>query len=180
MTAAEVLKRVDELAGNKPLLVTLSGGNPALQPLGPLIASGRQKGYTFALETQGSIAQPWFRDLTWLILSPKPPSSGFLTQWSAVDACLGAAKKGPHCALKIVVFDDEDYHYAREAVARFPTLPTYFQVGNSNTGENDDVPMHDLMERFRWLAGKVIEDGLLDVRVLPQLHVLAWGNKRGV
>jgi hypothetical protein len=34
------------------------------------------------------------------------------------------------------------------------------------------------MQRFRWLAGKVIAD--LAATVLPQLNVLAWGNKRGV
>ena len=41
---------------------------------------------------------------------------------------------------------------------------------------------HDVSEweRFRWLAGKIVEDGLFNVNVLPQLHVLAWGNKRGV
>jgi hypothetical protein len=30
------------------------------------------------------------------------------------------------------------------------------------------------------LAGKVIADGWFAATVLPQLHVLAWGNKRGV
>jgi 7-carboxy-7-deazaguanine synthase len=180
MTADEVMARVDELAGRKPILVSLSGGNPALQPLAPLIALGRQKGHTFALETQGSISQHWFNDLSWLILSPKPPSSKFVTDWAAVEACLAAAKEGPSSALKIVVFDDEDYAYALEAAARFPMLPTYFQVGNSHVAENDDISVQALMERFRWLAGKVVEDGLFNVNVLPQLHVLAWGNKRGV
>ena len=61
------LVRVIELAGGKPLLVSLSGGNPALQPLAPLIALGRESGHSFALETQGSISQAWFAELDWLI-----------------------------------------------------------------------------------------------------------------
>ena len=40
MTPAAIMARVNELAGGKPVLVSLSGGNPALQPLSPLIALG--------------------------------------------------------------------------------------------------------------------------------------------
>jgi 7-carboxy-7-deazaguanine synthase len=180
MIPKQVLTRVDELSGSRPLLVSLSGGNPALQPLELLIEMGRCKGYTFALETQGSIPQHWFKHLDWLILSPKPPSSRFATDWRSVEASLAAAKDGPRCALKIVVFDDADYAYAQEAMARFPAVETYLQVGNPQTGESEQLSVQDLMARFRWLAGKVIEDRLFNVKVLPQLHVLAWGNKRGV
>ena len=59
MSTAEIAERVDALTGSQPILVTLSGGNPAMQPLGPLIALGRSKGYSFALETQGSLAPDW-------------------------------------------------------------------------------------------------------------------------
>jgi 7-carboxy-7-deazaguanine synthase len=38
----------------------------------------------------------------------------------------------------------------------------------------------DLMERLRWLAARTIADRWFDATVLPQLHVLAWGSKRGV
>src|SRR5215475_9347205 len=109
MTAAEILSRVDELASGHPVLVTLSGGNPALRPLKPLIALGQSHGHSFALETQGSVAAPWFASLDWLILSPKPPSSGMAMNWEALEACLGAAGHRPRAVLKIVVFDDADY-----------------------------------------------------------------------
>src|SRR5215813_7827311 len=113
MTPPDIMAHVNELAGGKPVLVSLSGGNPALQPLAPLIALGRGRGLSFALETQGSISQPWFAELDWLILSPKPPSACVATDWNAFDACLAAAGGRPRCALKIVVFDDPDYSYAR-------------------------------------------------------------------
>src|SRR5581483_7873939 len=54
-TADEIIARVDALAGGHPVLVSLSGGNPALQPLAGLIARGRARGHRFALETQGSV-----------------------------------------------------------------------------------------------------------------------------
>lgn len=182
MTPAEIVSRVNELAGGQPVLVSLSGGNPALQPLDGVIALGRSDGHRFALETQGSVAQAWFAQLDWLILSPKPPSSQTMTDASSVEACLAAARGHPRCALKIVVFDDADYAYARATAALYPALPVYLQVGNpaplSNAGERADID--DLMRRLRWLAGKVIADRWFAAHVLPQLHVLAWGNKRGV
>src|SRR6516165_1155777 len=131
MTPADIMARVNELAGGKRVLITLSGGNPALHPLSPLIALGRRNGgHDLALETQGSMAQPWFADLDWLILSPKPPSSGMVTDWDALDACLDAAKGRPRVVLKIVVFDEADYRYAQAATGRYPGLPVYLQVGN--------------------------------------------------
>ena len=55
MSAEEVFAEVQRLAEYRPILVTLSGGNPAMQPLEGLIELGREHGYTFALETQGFV-----------------------------------------------------------------------------------------------------------------------------
>jgi 7-carboxy-7-deazaguanine synthase len=178
MTASEILSRVDELTNGHPVLVTLSGGNPALWPLEPLITRGRSQGHSFALETQGSLAAPWFASLDWLILSPKPPSSGMPMNWDALDTCIGAAGHRPRSALKIVIFDDADYEYAQLVSTRYSGLPIYLQVGNGQTSEPADIDR--LLERLRWLIGRVSEDCWFDVTVLPQLHVLAWGNRRGV
>src|SRR5215831_676545 len=97
MSPPEIMARVDTLAGGNPVLITLSGGNPALQPLAPLIALGRRKGHTFAMETQGSIPQAWFAELDWLILSPKPPSAGTVDDGDALATSLKAAAGGPRC-----------------------------------------------------------------------------------
>jgi 7-carboxy-7-deazaguanine synthase len=186
MTPDDIMARVNELSGGKPVLVSLSGGNPALQPLAPLIARGRELGLSFALETQGSISQPWFAELDWLILSPKPPSAGVATDWDALEACVTASRGQPRCVLKIVVFDDADYDYAQAVAARYPALPVYLQVGNpaplASTGDALPAPadIDDLLGRFRWLVRKVTADRWFAATVLPQLHVLAWGNKRGV
>jgi 7-carboxy-7-deazaguanine synthase len=186
MTPDDIMARVNELADGNPVLVSLSGGNPALQPLAPLIALGRERGLSFALETQGSISQPWFAELDWLILSPKPPSAGVASDWDAFEACLTAARGRPRCVLKIVVFDDPDYAYAQAVAARYPALPVYLQVGNPapSAGADGVLPaaadVDDLLRRFRWLVRKVTADRWFAATVLPQLHVLAWGNKRGV
>lgn len=184
MSAAEVLDRVRALSGGLPLMVSLSGGNPAIQPLGPLIRQGRTEGYRFALETQGSVARDWFADLDLLVLSPKPPSSAMRTDWEALAACVEAAGAGPRVVLKFVVFDEVDYAYARAAAARFPSLPVYLQPGNHTPpGPQDDDAIIDtagIMQRMRWLVDRVSADRWFAAHVLPQLHVLLWGNKRGV
>ena len=185
-TPAEILARGEKLAGAVPLLVSLSRGNPALQPLASLIELGHQKGYTFALETQGSVPQPWFASLDWLMLSPKPPSSGMPMDWHGLGHCVAAAAGGPQCVLKVAVFDEEDYAYARDVASRYSGLPIYLQVGNSAplvTREGIGAERADterLMHRFRWLVDKVAADRWFNATVLPQLHVLTWGNKRGV
>ena len=185
MTPAAIMARVNELAGGKPVLVSLSGGNPALQPLAPLIALGRESAHSFALETQGSISQSWFAELDWLVLSPKPPSARMTVDWDAFEVCLKAARGQPRCVLKIVVFDTADYSYAQAVAAHYPALPVYLQVGNpaplAAAGvlpEGADID--DLLQRFRWLVGKVTADRWFAATVLPQLHVLAWGNRRGI
>ena len=75
MSADQVWQRVRDLSGGRRLTVSISGGNPAIQDFGPVIALGRAEGYRFACETQGSIARDWFADLDVLTLSPKPPSA---------------------------------------------------------------------------------------------------------
>ena len=182
MSAEDIFAKVKELSGDKPLMVSLSGGNPAIQPLVRLIALGKAQGYQFALETQGSVAQDWFADLDVLTLSPKPPSSGMATDWDKLDECLKAANGKPKIALKIVIFDEADYAYAKMAAEKYPHLPLYLQPGNHTPPVNDDtqIDMKGIMARMRWLADKVAKDRWFNVTVLPQLHVLMWGNLRGV
>jgi 7-carboxy-7-deazaguanine synthase len=184
MSTDAIWQQVTRLSGGKPLAVSLSGGNPAIQPLGPLINRGHGEEYRFALETQGSLAKDWFADLDYLVLSPKPPSSGMQTDWAVFERCLVAAGSGPQLALKIVVFDDADFAYARDAHQRYPHLPVYLQPGNHTPpppeDDNATVDIDGVMDRMLWLVEKVSADQWFDVRVLPQLHVLLWGNKRGV
>ncbi len=88
------------------------------------------------------------------------------------------------CVLKIVVFDEADYAFARDAAHRFPRLPLYLQPGNHTPqppgDDKADVDMEGVLARMRWLVDRVTQDQWFAARVLPQLHVLLWGNKRGV
>jgi 7-carboxy-7-deazaguanine synthase len=218
MTAQDVFAEIQRLSNYQPLLVTLSGGNPAIQPLGDLLDLGHAHGYTFAIETQGSVAQPWFARLDHLTLSPKPPSSKQVTRWERLDRCIAYARvasdahieqhvsayqdahhigtgqaqgKGrnpfapatpvPQICLKVVVFDEADFVYARQVAERYPDIPIYLQAGNHTPPHlSQDLDMQGILQRMDWLIQRVIAEKWYRARVLPQLHVLLWGNKRGV
>lgn len=180
MTTAEVWAEIRRLSGGRPLTVSISGGNPAIQDFGPLIAMGRAEGYRFACETQGSVARGWFADLGMLVLSPKPPSSGERVDWDAFASCVAAGQGAGQTVLKIVIFDEADYAWAREAAARWPGLPLFLQPGNPDSDPMTPVPAQAVADRLLWLAERVAADGWFAARVLPQLHVLLWGNRRGV
>ena len=183
MAPEAIMAEVESLSGGRPILVTLSGGNPAIQPLGGLIGLGRERGYRFALETQASVCRDWFALLDTLVLSPKPPSSGMQTDWSVVAACAEAGGDAQK-VLKIVVFDEADFAYAREAARRLPDLPVVLQPGNHTpptpADEDAEADLAGMTERMLWLIERATADGWHEARVLPQLHVMLWGNKRGV
>ncbi len=183
MPAEEVFAKVRRLSP-RPILVTLSGGNPALQPFGPLIRLGKAEGYRFTVETQGTLARDWFADLDYLTLSPKPPSSGMRTDWEKLKRCIEAGGEA-ETVMKVVVFDERDYAHAKEVAERFPEVPMYLQVGNDappspEAADKTEPDIGGLLKRYEWLAEKVVTDGWNEATVLPQMHVLLWGNKRGV
>lgn len=176
MSPEEVVAKVQDISPT-PILVTLSGGNPALYvALGDVVRILRGKGYPVACETQGSKSQAWFKNLSTLVLSPKPPSSGMDTDWlNLAEAFLS----GPDdTVFKVVVGDDTDLAYAKQIRSMYPGAPMYLQPLNEDVGGGWNTSWN----KYRWLAETVKNDlGLRDVRVLPQLHVLLWGgNKRGV
>ncbi len=185
-----VLEQVEKLSGGHPILVTLSGGNPALQPLEALLSLGRARGHTFALETQGSVPRDWFGSLDHLVLSPKPPSSGTVFKPGALAECLAAAGaaegtgfgtgSGPAVSLKIVVFDEADYLFARRIAADHAGFPLYLSIGNPAPRAGTAPDEADLTARLEWLLARCAADGWFAPTILPQLHVLLWGNKRGV
>lgn len=179
MQPKAIMDEVSRLSGGVPLTVSISGGNPAIQNFAPVIELGRAAGYAFACETQGSIPQPWFADLALLVVSPKPPSSGQVVDWDAFGACLDAAGAA-QIAMKIVIFDDRDLAFAREAAARHPELPLYLQPGNPAVDPDIPVSAQSLADRMLWLVDETVGKGWLVPRILPQLHVLIWGNRRGV
>ena len=186
MTAEEIWNELVKVGGDGFSHVTLSGGNPALlKNLSETVTLLKEKGMKLAVETQGTRYQDWFLQIDDITISPKPPSSGMTTNFDLLNIILTNLEKAnrlSHVNLKVVVFDDEDYKYAKDIYHRYPHLPLILQVGNADIKLQDrDQLLQVLLDKYEWLINKAMNDNELKrVKVLPQLHTYVWGNKRGV
>lgn len=182
MTAGEIAQQLEELGKDAFSHVTISGGNPALHKgIAELVALCQENGWRTAVETQGSIWQDWLSEIDEVTVSPKPPSSGMILDYSKLDAMLGKLSSA-QASLKVVVFDEADFFFAEQLHLRYPLFPFFLQVGNDDTQTTeDDKLVQHLLGRYQWLIDRhLVSAPLNDAKVLPQLHTLLWGNKRGV
>lgn len=186
-SAIDIFEKIKELSQNAPLSIVLSGGNPAIQNLKPLIKLGSEKNYKFTIETQGSIYKEWFNLLDTIVLSPKPPSSATTTDWNIFSQC--CATKVNNLIIKVPVLNNEDYEFAQKLNKQYPNIAMYLQPVNNTPPtiesferkqENPAIDLNAIIDRFIWLVNLCIKDKWYNVRILPQLHVLIWGNKSGV
>lgn len=172
MTSREIVCELQRLGAGTPW-VTLSGGNPALHRLDPLVETMKGSGYRVTVETQGTLFKPWLRECDLVTVSPKPPSSGMEQSLEQLSRFVGL----PGVNFKIVVFDETDFAFARRAHEMYPEIPCYLQVGNDVGHDTTET----LLSKLDWLARMAMRDpAMMDVIVLPQLHVLMYGNRRGV
>ncbi|QOY37361.1 7-carboxy-7-deazaguanine synthase QueE [Anaerobacillus isosaccharinicus] len=186
MTANEIVTELKAIGLENFQHVTISGGNPALlKQLGELIDILKELNLRIGLETQGTVWQDWMLNIDDLTISPKPPSSGMETNYSKLNEMIEQLTErvtNGHVSLKVVIFDDKDLNYAKKIHTKYSSVPFYLSVGNEDlTMENDVELAQKLLQKLDWLVGKVINDPEFnDARVLPQLHALLWGNKKGV
>ncbi len=181
LTALIALQQ-DHLQHNRVDHITISGGNPALfKGLDQLVNLLHQAGFKVAIETQGSHWNEALLEIDEVTLSPKPPSSEMITDFPLLTQIIQRLK-GRNISLKVVIFNDEDLRYAEEIYQLYPDIPLYLQVGNDRLEDHDEAAIaHYLLQRYRQLVDKVMQStALKNVRVLPQLHALLWGNRRGV
>lgn len=161
--------------------VTLSGGNPAIHPLGPLILALHRADYRIAIETQGStVPAPWLVEIDDVTLSPKPPSSGNVTPFGAGTRLAGWLDGARHTAsvcVKVVAFDEADYRYAVDVHRAHPDAPFVLQAGTAVGSATRD----DLCDALASWQDRVLGDpDMQDVAVLPQLHAVLKGHARGI
>jgi 7-carboxy-7-deazaguanine synthase len=186
MTPEEIWQELRRIGQDRFAHVTISGGNPALiANVGQLVRLLREQNIRTAVETQGSRWQDWLLLVDDVTISPKPPSSGMTTDFAALDAMVHAlsGRTGDvHTSLKVVVFDEADFDYARQVHQRYPRVPFFLQAGNDDVAQADLAGLRDrLLAAYEWLIERTMAaDDMNDVKVLPQLHALVWGNKRGV
>lgn len=182
MTADEVYEELKEVGGDYFNHVTISGGNPALiKAIQDLVDLFQEKGIYTALETQGSKYQPWMRQIDDLTISPKPPSSMMKPNLPLLDEVIEQCVHDT-LNLKVVIFEEADFDFAKMIHHRYPSIPFYLQVGNPYLeGEHVDNHTDKLLSLYEDLVDRVMKSSEMnDVYVLPQLHTLLWSNTKGV
>lgn len=173
LTPEEIVERVRAVS-NGVKHVTLSGGNPVIHDCSNLVHRLKGSAFELAVETQGTIWRPWLNQCHVITVSPKPPSSGMVTNYAQLNNFI--YQTSSHLVLKIVVFDDDDFAYAKSCHIRYPTRTMYLQPGNAVGADT----AKELLEKLGWLSETALRDrAMQDCIVLPQLHVLLYSNQRG-
>lgn len=158
---------IDKISNLECKRVCITGGEPLLQEK-ELIELTRillDQDFTLVLETSGHRAPPeiFWDDSCLISMDCKCPSSGMQDR---MDFSLFEKLRGSD-QLKFVITDDRDYQYAK-------------QVLNNNQISSNIIFQPVYNSNTNWLYDKVLEERLDNARVLPQLHKLIWGEKRGV
>ena len=161
MTVDDILEEVGDC-----FRVCFTGGEPMLQPDAvELIERLVSKGIQVVLETNGSVDLSEVpRDpLVMISMDIKCPSSGMTDRMMLSNIDILSSKD----QLKFVIKDQADLDFAVGFVRshRIPCPVIFGPV--DGTG------------RLEWLVDRVLREHL-DVRVLPQLHKIIWGDRQGV
>jgi 7-carboxy-7-deazaguanine synthase len=161
---------------------TISGGNPVMQ-LDDEIIRTLTPYYRLQIETQGTICKPCLRMCDMVVVSPKPPSSGLVSLTARqLDAWSDLTTYGVEVGMKIVVFDDKDFDWAvslyQDARIHLSRKIKFgLQAGTAQDGDVTEV----VLDKYRWLVTKWLQSGKMpDAVVLPQVHTLVWGRRKGV
>lgn len=156
MTAEEIYNQLKKIGGDRFDHVTISGGNPALiKGIQDLVDLFEEKQIYTALETQGSKFQPWMRQINDLTISPKPPSSNMKPNIDILDSVIEQCIEST-LNLKVVIFDDDDYEFAKMIHHRYPNIPFYLQVGNPYLDDDVDNHTEKLLSRYEALVDRVM------------------------
>ncbi len=172
MTPHDILVKVNQIAPQQRWgdWVTVSGGNPAIwqKELPTLVEELQIGGWRVNIETQGSVPNDAFKQANTVTLSPKGPSSGMKLDTDKLAQCVALA--GKRAVFKFVVGGPPDMRFAMDIAQRHPEVPVYAQP----------VTVKGAFPYLATLCETVAQTPELSRwKVIPQLHVLAWGNERG-
>lgn len=163
----------NELRGRTNEMLIVSGGEPLLQQAGlvPLLRMCAEQGWRVEMETAGTVppAASISECVTQFNVSPKLTNSGNSAAARLRDDAILQLKSSGKAVWKFVVVGVDDLAEVEQLVARFDLTPVYIMP----EGTQGDV----VSERARSLADEVLaRNWHLTIR----LHLLLWGNRRGV
>lgn len=131
--------------------VCLTGGEPLLQDIGPLVRRLKDDGLKIQIETNGLLHRPL--PIDWVTVSPKPPAYAFRPEYRSLAR-----------EVKLVVSGHLSFAVVSGVRAAFPDdTPILLQL-ESHTPAG--------LGRALRLLKRALKDGLPNVRLAVQLHKL--------
>lgn len=172
--------------------VTFSGGNPCMHDLTWLVYALHSVGVKVQVETQGTLWHDWVMICDAVVISPKSPGMGEKFEGDKFLHFLDKLALHPEASVKIVVFSQADIEFACDVFDLphafwYPPRRKYISLGNPFPPFVKGGPVwptfsvRELLKSYEIMYEEVLQNRRTrDVITLPQLHVILWGNKRGV
>lgn len=158
--------------------VILTGGNPCLYDFSLVVKKLHKNNIKVDVETQGSVLPSWLNNCDLVVLSPKPPSSGQPSVYENIKKFL--QDTNVKTVIKIPIFNDEDVEFLKlyhKLAANKSKV--YAMVGNEDPESEGDISSN-VLKKYKTIIEKILKEKIDPIYILPQLHVLIWGNKSGV
>jgi 7-carboxy-7-deazaguanine synthase len=169
VSATDVLSQLDTMAVD---LVVITGGEPLLQQrrLGPLLEGCRERGWRVEVETNGTIPPAMAEGLVgqWNV-SPKLANSGVARDHRYRPEVLRRFEATGRAVFKFVVADPAELAEVQAMVGDCRLTDVWVMP----EGTDADT----VTARLRALAEPVTARGW---HLTPRLHILVWGDRRGV
>lgn len=166
---ASLLEQLDAMAVG---MVVVTGGEPLLQQrhLLPLLEEAKERSWRVEVETSGTIAPDLPHGLVdQFNVSPKLSNSGNERRRSYRPEVLRAFQATNRAVFKFVACAPSDLSEVDAIVRECQLHPVYVMPEGTDAGT--------LAARMQELAGPVLERRW---NLTPRLHVLLWGDRRGV
>ena len=165
-SSKQILQEISEFNAS---LVTITGGEPLLQHVEHLIEKLVNAGYEVLIETNGTIkpSKELRKHVSIWSVSPKTSNAGFSIKYN-----LEWLQNVRDYYLKFVVVNpEEDVNEILSFLQQANLDPSKVIIQPDGTRVDYVDALRDLMD--------FAKEGM-QLRVLPQLHRLAWGHKRAV
>ncbi len=169
MEAVDVLARVETLATRN---VVITGGEPLLQNLVPLMSALSESGHTVEVETNGTIAPSpeLLSAVTHWNVSTKLASSGNPKAKREISEALQVFAGLSNADWKFVVVDQPDVEEATSLAGRYGVPPERLIL------MPEGATSAAIQEKSTWLMADDDDRGF---RFSSRLQVLLWGGERG-
>lgn len=154
--------------------VVITGGEPMLQQaeLAPLVSSLADEGYTFEVETNGTIgpSKEMLHHIGQWNVSPKLRTSGNTPDASQIASALNAFAEIPEAYFKFVITGEAD-------IAEVCALRDEYGLNAGRILLMPEGRTPDALNRkSSWLTEACVEHGF---RFTTRLHIILWGDERG-